>query len=137
MNVGDLMTRNLRTLTADATVADAMALMKENRVRHIPVVDVYSQRLLGIVSDRDIKRIVSPFVGTVRETRQDRKTIEMLLEHVMAKKLTTVSPDASLREAVEKILQKGVSCLPVVDDTGKLLGIITSSDLLRQMLTLL
>ena len=61
----DVMARNLKTVRKDLSVRDAYDLMEKEQVRHLIITDLSSNTLIGIVSDRDLKRIISPFAGSL------------------------------------------------------------------------
>jgi len=117
MLVADLMTSQLRCLRESDSLADAMSLMQELFVRHIPVTDEDGQ-LVGLVTQRDLLSL---------ENRKDPVTA---LKDVMRTDLVTVSPDTALRTAAETMIYNKFGCLPVVED-DRLVGIITETDFLK------
>jgi IMP dehydrogenase len=105
------------TLTADALVADALTLMEHYHISGVPIVDG-DQRLVGILTNRDLR-----FVGDV----------EQPIEHVMRKPpLVTASPGTTLEEAKELFWQHRIEKLPVIDDDGRLCGLITVKDIKKR-----
>ncbi|UJX42390.1 CBS domain-containing protein [Desulfovibrio sp. JY] len=117
MLVADLMTSQLRCLRESDSLADAMSLMQELFVRHIPVTDEDGQ-LVGLVTQRDLLSL---------ENRKDPVTA---LKDVMRTDLVTVSPDTALRAAAETMIYNKFGCLPVVEN-DRLVGIITETDFLK------
>ena len=117
MLVSDLMTRKLRTLGANASVEDALNLLEELFVRHVPIVDEEG-RLLGLVTQRDLL------------SWRHRKMPDAPIREIMCTDLVTASPSQTLRSAAETMIFNKYGCLPVVDD-GKLVGIITETDFLK------
>ncbi|EFL49512.1 putative signal transduction protein with CBS domains [Solidesulfovibrio fructosivorans JJ]] len=117
MLVADLMTSQLRCLRESDSLADAIALMQELFVRHIPITDADGQ-LAGLVTQRDLLSL---------ENKKDPVTA---LRDVMCTDLVTVAPDTSLRAAAETMIYNKFGCLPVVED-GRLVGIITETDFLK------
>ena len=106
----------------------AMDLLKEHEIRHLPVLKD-GQRLVGILSERDIKQ-ASPSPATALDIRE----IYYLLDKVKVKQIMTrrpysVSSSAPIEEAALILREKKIGCLPVVDD-GKLVGIITETDII-------
>ena len=118
--VGDVMTRNVITMSPHHSFSDAITFMEKHFFRHFLVVDK-ANRLVGLVSDRDILRMLA------RTTNLHGTSVSQF----MSRDLITVTPDTRLSHAVGKMLSKQINCLPVVDDTKNLCGIITSTDFLK------
>ncbi|HYM62182.1 MAG TPA: CBS domain-containing protein [Thermoanaerobaculia bacterium] len=113
MRVRDIMKTRLMSIRPDEPVETARVLMRQNRVRHLVVLD--NQELVGVLSDRDV---IAP----------DQDSPELVSDR-MTRTVVTITPDATIREAANIIRGKTISCLPVVKG-DELLGIITVSDLL-------
>ncbi len=133
--VRNWMTRIVAALSPDASVAEALALCRERRVRHIPILE--EERLVGIVSDRDL-RDASPAVGDPERSRALR---EIRVGEVMTREVITVDPQDSIENAAQQMYELKIGSLPVVDEgpeatEEELLGIITSSDALRALVML-
>lgn len=128
LTVGELMTRELVTLEEDDALIQVDDLLKRHHIRHVPVVQ--GRRLVGMVSHRDLIRALA---------RQPAgKAAQPLgVRDVMTRDVETVAPDASARQAIEKLLDRRFGCLPVVDGQGELVGLVTESDFLRLALELL
>lgn len=137
MTVRDLMTTNVLTVSPEDDLGVALALMYEFDIRRLPVMDVEQGQLVGIISDRDLRLAVgSPFLTSDEHlTHQAIKSIKV--EDIMSTGLIVIGPQATLAEAARRMLSHKVNGLPVVevDDDGDaiLVGIITSSDLLRHI----
>ena len=127
--VQDWMTRNLMTLSPEASVAEALALCRERRIRHIPILE--EGRLVGIVSDRDL-RDASPALGDPERTKALQK---IRVGEVMTQEVTTIDPQDFIENAAQEMYELKIESLPVVAEEG-LLGIITSSDMMRALVTL-
>jgi acetoin utilization protein AcuB len=123
------MTREVITLGPEASAAEAWSLCREHRIRHLPVVD--GGRLAGLVSDRDL-RDVSP---SSRDNR-DAATLQWVrVGDMMTRNPITISPFDTIDRAAREIHDRKIGCLPVVDD-GELVGIVTSSDMMRALMEL-
>jgi len=116
----------------DDSLARARDLFNEFHSHHLPIVQ--GLELLGIISDRDLLKAVSPNIGTLSETDRDRATLNKRAHQIMSRKLITVAADTTVEAAARLLLGHRVSCLPVVTTTGHLEGIITWRDLLREYL---
>jgi predicted transcriptional regulator len=118
--VADVMTRKTVTLSPHHGLADAVSLMADRYFRHIVVVDTGGQ-VLGVISDRDILRTLA------RTSNWQTKDVSQ----IMTRDPFTVKRETPLSVAVAKIVSKRINCLPVLDDEGKVCGILTSTDLLK------
>jgi acetoin utilization protein AcuB len=111
------------------TLQDAIELMQQRHIRHLPVVD--GDRMVGLVTDRDLRRAApSPLLP--------RQAPETLLEttrvdRVMLKEPQTIAADRPLRDALQLFVDKKYGALPVMDQ-GRLVGIITPIDVMRHLL---
>ncbi|MBM3789782.1 MAG: CBS domain-containing protein [Acidobacteria bacterium] len=114
----------------DATLGQAMAVCLQHRIRHLPVVDS-GERLVGLVTDRDMRVFISHRLGTIMENGSDRESLHRHVHVMMVRRLVTVTPETTVGEAAYLMLQRNVGCLPVVDQEYRLIGIITTSDLLN------
>jgi CBS domain-containing protein len=124
----DLMTRDIITVAAGDAIASLLASMKDLAIRHLPVVD--GTRLVGLVSERDLLHAASSFFSDKR-TERDALIGTAKVETIMQKELLTVGPDDALSEVATLMFEAKVGCLPVVDETGSLLGVITEADFIR------
>ena len=113
MKVSDLMTTALVTINASEQLSEAKIDMEMSLVHHLPVVDERG-RLVGIVSDRDIVR------------RADKKRVS----DVMSRDIVTTRPDAPAHLAASMMLEFRIGAVPVVDDDGALVGVVTITDYL-------
>ena len=122
--VSEVMTRELKTLTPDQSFADVVRLLAGNSFHHIVIaVDDY---LLGVLSNRDFYRQL----GRVSDWSA-KKVAEIMVINSL-----TIAPDTLLSEAAEQMLSRRVDCLPVVTKAGKLVGLLTSTDIIRLFKTL-
>ena len=139
--VRDWMTENLVTLSPEASVAEALTLCRKRRIRHIPILE--EGRLVGIVSDRDL-RAASPALG---DPERARTLQEVRVADVMTREVITVDPQDSIENAAQQMYELKIESLPVVAEGAvadggatvveqELLGIVTSSDVMRALVTL-
>ncbi len=127
--VRDWMTGNLATLSPEVSVAEALTVCRERRIRHIPILE--EGRLVGIVSDRDL-RDASPALGDPERARTLRK---IRVGDVMTREVITVDPQDSIENAAQQMYELKIESLPVVAEE-ELLGIVTSSDVMRALVML-
>ncbi|MGQ9689434.1 MAG: CBS and ACT domain-containing protein [Desulfobaccales bacterium] len=129
MLVKDWMTKDPITITDDTSMMKAIHLMKQNRFRRLPV--MHEGRLVGIVSDRDLKE-ASPSKATTLDVHELYYLLaELLVKDIMTRDPITVGPDDTVEHAAQLMLENTISGLPVVDDHGKVVGILTQSDVFR------
>ena len=135
MKVKDLMQTSVATVRENETLTVVDDLMKTGWVRHVPVIDATNQ-LRGVITQRDVlKASVSSMAGA-DPAAQQRWLNQVLVRNVMTKKPITIGAEAEVSEVVDKLLAGKFGCLPVTDQ-GKLIGLITETDLLRHLQTLL
>ncbi|WP_057913270.1 acetoin utilization AcuB family protein [Peribacillus muralis] len=130
MIVEKIMNEDIITLTPADTIHSAVLLIKEKRIRHIPIVDDRFQ-LVGLVSDRDIRDAV-PSIFNTAEYKND---LQKPLSSIMKTDLITGHPLDFVEEIGAVFCENSISCLPIVKER-KLVGIITGSDLLQSFVEL-
>lgn len=124
------MTSRLITIHQDDPVSMAFELMLTNDIRHLPVVTKGS-KLVGIITDRDLNEAIIP-----ADPGRTPRSMYHTVKNIKAKKIMTPNPitihnDAPIREAAQLFLDRKIDCLPVKDSAGKLVGILTSTDILK------
>jgi acetoin utilization protein AcuB len=131
------MTREVITVDPDKTVFDAQDLMAQNKIRHLPVVDA-NQKLIGIVTDRDIRSAVPyNFIKDACSPEQREEICALTVKDIMTRDPISISPTYTIQDALLMIQNSRVGALPVVDDEGKLSGILSVRDLLRAFINVL
>ncbi len=126
MQVREIMTNPVHTIRLDDSIRVAKNLFDRKHFHHVVVLE--RKRVVGVVSDRDILKVISPFVGNMMERSQDRGTLNKRIHQIMTRDLMTIGPDETVAQAAQKMLRERVSCLPVVDENLSLLGIVTIRD---------
>src|ERR671914_2595079 len=116
--VEDSMTRDVAALSPETTAGEALALCRERRIRHLPVLK--EGRLAGIVSDRDL-RSAAPALGDPGRASALEK---IQVSDFMTRDVVSARPDDPTEEAANKMRERRIGCLPVVED-GTLVGILT------------
>ncbi|GAB4543742.1 MAG: CBS domain-containing protein [Phycisphaerales bacterium] len=127
--VRDIMTRSVVTVNADATIDHMRRLFEEQGFHHLLVRE--SHRVVGVVSDRDLLRHLSPWAGTMGESKSDAATLRKRAHQIMSRGLVSVRSEQTVLEAIRAMLGASVSCLPVLDEHGRPDGIVTWRDILR------
>jgi acetoin utilization protein AcuB len=128
MIVAKRMKRNPVFVDEGDSMKRAMDLLKEHEIRHLPVLKD-GEKLVGILSERDIKQ-ASPSSATALEIREIFYLLDKVkVKQIMTRRPYTVSSTTPIEEAALIIREKKIGCLPVVDN-GKLVGIITETDII-------
>ena len=135
MLVGERMTRNPVTVAEDASIDDALHLMRERKIRRLPVVDA-SGRMVGIVSDKDLLHAAPSPATSLSVYELHYLLSKLTIKRVMSSPLITVDPNTPLEEAARIMADNKIGGLPVVTG-GKLVGIITETDVFKILLELL
>jgi len=125
------MTEYPETLNVDASFLDALTIMRDKKIRHLPVVDD-NDRLLGMVTDRDLLKqgAAESTVLSVREliTVLSRKKVKDLM--IKREKLFVAEPDMIIERAAKTMYENRIGALPVVEG-DKLVGIMATNDILE------
>jgi len=122
LTVGRVMTAGPYCVRPTTTALELVKLFHAKQFRHLMVTDE-ADRLVGVVSDRDVIRCFGP------ESRPDREVLEGISAgQIMSTDLVTIGPDTSLEKAVSLMIEEGISSLPVLAE-GTLVGILTNTDL--------
>lgn len=131
MIVADIMSREPVTVGLDDDLTRVKELFDLYRFHHLLVMT--GGRLVGVVSDRDLLKATSPFIGRASERPQDVATLHRRVHQIMSRGLVTVPPGLPVQDATRLMLAKRVSCLPVVEEDDTLVGIVTWRDQLRAL----
>ena len=118
-------------VSVDETLEAARSLMEQRCIHHLMVMD--GPRFVGVLSDRDILRHLSPRLGTLAG-RRDTATLRRRVVRAASFHPRLVGPDSLLREAVALLLRYDISCLAVVALDGRVVGILTYRDILRTIM---
>ena len=135
MLVGDRMTRRPITITEDTSVNRALKLMKDQRVRRLPVLDKH-RKLVGIVSEKDLLG-ASPSPATLLSMWEIPDLLSKVkMQNIMTKDVITVTENVPLEEVAYIMADNKVGGLPVMRD-GNLVGIITETDMFKVFMEML
>jgi len=130
MYVSDWMTKKVFTVDADDYLSDAVVLMRERGIKHVPV--ARNGKLKGIVSDRDIKEY-SPSKATSLDIYELHYLLaKTKIREIMKPRVVTTARDTPVEEAAMTMLDETIGCLPVLED-GELVGIISDRDIYRAL----
>jgi CBS domain-containing protein len=127
MNISELMSKDPRTVSPDTPVSEAAQLMKEEDIGMVPVIERVGGaetrgRLVGVITDRDIA------IRTVAEGRASDSPVR----DVMSSGVRTATPNDSVESVMELMGREQVRRVPIVDERGSLVGVVSQADLARK-----
>lgn len=123
------------TARPDASAKEAFELMRKGKFRHLPIVDA-RQKIVGIISDRDIRNVAVFFDKKAQNTTDYHISGTTRVCDIMTADPVTVNADDELHAAADLMAKHHYGCLPVVNN-GKLVGILTRSDLMKLLVKFL
>jgi len=126
------MTADVITASPSTTIAEALTLTRGHRIRHLPVVD--SGVLVGLVTDRDL-RLAMPPIWAEEQSELQHMLHARTVGDVMARSIITTDADAPIEDVARQMYQHRIGCVPVME-RGKLVGILTETDVLRAFVEL-
>jgi len=130
MKVKDIMTEDPITVTPLHSVRDALGLMLEYNVRHLPVQE--DGILVGMLSDRDIRQCAIPLEEEA-ELQSSHLRLDIKVSEIMSKKFFTLNHEDSIRKAIEVIIEERISGVPVVSNAqNHIVGILSYIDILEE-----
>jgi acetoin utilization protein AcuB len=132
MYVGRIMHTRLVTVAPDTSLRKAKEIIEEKRINHLLVVNK-SGNLVGIVSDRDVRQSWASPATTLSVHELNYLLTQLTVEHIMVKKIITISPGTTIERAAYIMQQNRINALPVIE-SEKLVGIITSTDVMGVLL---
>ena len=135
MLVKDVMTSNLICGHPEMSVTKVQALMSENNIRHVPIVDE-EEALIGLITQRSLLSALRTDENTLSQFEVSYILTKIKAHHVMVEDVITIDGDVPIEEAARIMADKKIGCMPVMKGVD-LIGIITDNDLFNVMLNLL
>ena len=131
MSVEKIMSTTVVTVEMDDSLRMVKEIFDNTRFHHLLVVE--SGKLFGVISDRDLLKALSPHIGTVGETARDAASLNKRVHQIMTRKPVVLGQNAEIFDAIEIFNNQNISCVPVVDDGFKPVGIISWRDILKAL----
>ena len=128
MIVDDIMSKSLLSVKCGDNLWAVKDIFDRTGVHHVLVIE--NDLLTGVVSDRDYLKAISPKIDTVTETHKDAETLNKKVEHIMTKDVISIKPGADVYDAIHIFNSNKISCIPVVDDENKPVGVVSWRDIL-------
>ncbi len=134
MLVKNWMSKNVITIGADNSMQDATAILKQHRIRILPVVK--KDKLVGVITDRDLKRASASDATSLEIHELLYLLMKIKIKDIMTKNPIAVPWDWTVEETAELLLNNKISGAPVVDEKELVVGVITQTDLFRVLISL-
>ena len=132
MTADEIMTEDVTTIEETATLAQAVEVMEERGIRHLPV--VRGRELVGMLSDRDLRGYGVSMVSDVETLERLQARLGEPVSKAMSADVIRVGPATDVPEVVDLLLEEHIHAVPVVDDdTDILIGIVSADDVMRAM----
>ena len=129
MLVKRIMSKPVVTVSMDDTLGVVKHIFENVNFHHLLVVE--KGQLYGVISDRDLLKFISPFIGTLQETVHDKFTLNKKVHQIMSRKPITLTPTADVYEAISLFNQYSISCIPIVNEKHHPVGIVSWRDIFR------
>ncbi|SDF57940.1 MULTISPECIES: CBS domain-containing protein [unclassified Duganella] len=134
MLLKDMMSKAVVTVEPDDTLALVKQMFHLGKFHHVLVME--QGQLTGVVSDRDLYKALSPNIDTPAESYKDAVTLNKTVREIMSRQPIVLKDDATLDDAIDIFNAHMISCIPIVTQQGKLLGILSWRDILRNLRSL-
>ena len=129
MSIPSVMTRRIVTVQMDDSLAVVKEIFEASGFHHLLVVE--DEKLVGVLSDRDYLKAISPFINSIRERIRDRATLERKVHQIMTREVITLKVTDTMVKAIGLFNQHKISCLPVINERGEPVGIVSWRDIFR------
>ena len=131
MTAEEIMTEAVTTIEASQSLGDAVTIMEEQGIRHLPVLD--DGQLIGMLSDRDLRGLGVSMVNDLESLDRLRSRLGAKVATVMSGDVLTVSPVTEVSEIIDLLVDEKVSAVPVIGGENELVGIVSYIDVLRAL----
>lgn len=131
MSVNKIMSKTVVTVEMDDSLEVVKEIFDNTRFHHLLVIE--ADKLCGVISDRDLLKALSPNIGTIVETRKDAATLKKRVHQIMTRNPFTLGPSAEINDAIEIFNKQNISCIPIVDEANRPVGILSWRDILKSL----
>ena len=131
LKVGEIMSADVSTIGRNDKLSIAENLMKQERIRHLPVID-NDGHLCGIITQRDMFRNALVRALGFGSRAEDQTLNTIAVKEAMTDKVLTTTPDTLLAESAKLMIERKIGCLPVIDG-NRLVGMLSESDFVNFM----
>lgn len=130
MNIEQIMSNIVVTVEMDDSLKIVKEIFDHAGFHHLLVVDE-SEKLFGVISDRDLLRSISPHIGTPSETSRDLATLNKRAHQILTRKPISLFKGATVKDAIKIFNTHKISCIPIISINKKPCGIVSWRDILR------
>ncbi|MBL8165992.1 MAG: CBS domain-containing protein [Anaerolineae bacterium] len=131
VKVRDWMTNRVISVSPQTSISNAHQVMKEHGIRRLVVME--NEKLVGIITIGDVREASPSDATTLSIWELNYLWAQLTVEKVMTRHVATITPDSPILDAAEIMLDRKISGLPVVDEHGHVLGMLTESDIFRML----
>ena len=131
MRLTEIMSANVVTVELDDKLSVVKDTFENLKFHHLLVVE--NNQLLGVVSDRDLLKALSPNIGTSTESYKDASTLNKRVHQIMTRHPIVLHEDATIDDAINLFNTHGISCIPIVNNDNKPIGIVSWRDVLKAL----
>lgn len=131
MKIESIMTKEFVSVSLDDTLFTVKNIFERANFHHLLVVD--NKQLSGVISDRDLLKALSPNIGTAAESARDSATLNKKAHQIVNRKLTTLTADANVFDAIDIFNSTKMSCIPIVDGNSQPVGILSWRDIMKTL----
>ncbi len=129
MQITTLMSKKVVSVSMDDKLSKVKEIFESKQFHHLLVTE--SHKLVGIISDRDLFKSISPHLDTVRETTRDLSCLNKRAHQIMSRHPVCLEDNASLKDAIQIFSTHKISCIPVVTQEMKIVGIVSWRDIIK------
>ncbi|GHE88879.1 CBS domain-containing protein [Thalassotalea profundi] len=129
MQVSEIMSKSVVSVSMDDTLKVVKDIFEKASFHHLLVVE--SNKLCGVISDRDLLKAISHNLGTASETTKDIATLNKRAHQIISRQLITLPPTAGVYDAISLFNNHKISCIPIVNEAGKPVGLLSWRDIFK------
>jgi len=133
VKVSELATWQLSTIDASSSMADAVHLMSQNRIRRLPILSGVSSPISGMLTNKDILRLLAKIATTKKDDLPSIPGFRTKITDIMTREVISVDSEDDIRVAASRMMIFGIGGLAVLDGNGRMIGLITERDLVKKL----
>jgi len=133
MKVKEIMSASVVTVELDDKLSVVKDAFENLKFHHLLVVE--DHKLLGVISDRDLFKALSPNIGTSTESYKDAATLNKRVHQIMTRHPIVLDEDATIDDAIDLFIAHSISCIPIVNNDNAPVGIVSWRDVLKALQT--